>query len=376
MTIFGPERRFDYMHWAKTAQPRARFNLGGSAMPPRSWEDLFEQGIPAVPLSATDAAYGLSRLASAIAQRYAVAPDNVAVVPGTSAGNYYAMGSILRAGDRVLLERPSYTVFDKIAATFRVAIDWVDRFHGVQEYHLDLEQIAATWRPGTKLLVLTNNNNPSGAVLTAEELLAIHDFVAKRNAYLLLDEVYQEFMADRQVFPSSALLLRQREPSHAIITNSPTKVYGLGALRVGWVLGNRKLIEGVHAFQDLVCPEVAHPIQAWAAQIIPRLDALNSQSRPMIDRSHDVLQQWLVGQPRVHIAATRGAGQLPFVFARLEGIPNTDAFCRRLLDRERVLVNPGEFYQQPGWVRIGITAPEADLIAGLELLGRSMANDV
>jgi aspartate/methionine/tyrosine aminotransferase len=370
MRMPGPIEPFSYMGWAKTYGARARFPLNLSSVVPREWPEVFPDGAPQAPLLAGAGPYGRENLKDALGARWGISGGRIAIVPGTSGGNYLVLASLLRPGDRVLVESPTYTVFDKIARQHGAEVDWLRRLPE-RGFAIDPEEVARAWRDGTRLLVLTNPNNPTGVTLdreTRDRLLAL---VAERDAYLLLDEVYHDFVVDTERYPPGEPSAGGDPATRLVVTGSLTKVYGLGELRLGWVVGAPEVVQGVLGYQDLVQVLVPNPIQAWGTAIIPRLGVLREEAQAIVARGWSVFEPWAARTPRVSYVPPQPGAQSGFVFLRLDGIGDTRGFCERLLEDRDTLVSPGEFFGLAGWVRIGLGIPPELLREGLARLTQS-----
>lgn len=373
-TTPGPTSPFDYMRWAKTMGARARYPLCLSSVVPRQFHDLFPDGLPEVRLSLDGGAYGRDDLKAGIAARSGVAPEQVCVTPGASSANYFVLSSLLGPGDRLLLERPTYTVFDKIAAHRGAEVDWLER-RADDAFAVDPEAVARAWRPETRVLALTSPNNPTGAALDRSTIDAVHEVVRARGGWLLLDEVYGDFVADRERYPSGADWVGRGatgETSRVIVTSSLTKPYGLGELRIGWVLGPPAIIRAALDYQDMVNAITPNPLQAWACALLPELGGLLERARREIAPGWDTLGAWAAARADVDLFVPPSGADCAFAFLRLHHVPDTMGFCVKLLDDTDTLINPGEHYGSPGWVRVGVALPDDLLAEGLARFGAAL----
>ena len=218
----------DYMHWAKF-KPPVRFPLTGSEVPHFSMENL---GISLADLDMDGASHPrYAPLRERIAARYNVPAEQVVAADGTSMANFLAMAALIEPGDEVLIEHPTYEPL--IGAASFLGAD-IKRFERRAEdgFRIDPNLVRSKITDRTRLIVVTNLHNPSGALADEDELLAI----GRLGARVLVDEVYLDAVAPTR---RSAVHLGPE----FVCTNSLTKVYGLSGLRCGWILAEPELAE-------------------------------------------------------------------------------------------------------------------------------------
>src|SRR5689334_23853038 len=156
----------EYLEWAK-AQGTVRYSLAISGVPPFD-VSLLSPSIDDFTMVA-DNEYGWLPLLERIARRYGVKPENVVLAHGTSMANHLACATLVEPGDRVLIETP---VYDPLVAVPRYLGCDVDFFARGREdkYALDVGRIEAALTPRTRLVILSNLHNPTGALTGRAEL--------------------------------------------------------------------------------------------------------------------------------------------------------------------------------------------------------------
>ncbi len=343
-------RRFDYMHFAKELERAPGLSLAFSGAPPRHPASL----LGAAALRIEDPEDALRR---SIGATYGVRPEQVVLCVGTSQANALVALSQVRAGDEAIVERPAYEALPGLLQWLGADVRRLDRTRE-QGYGLDLERLAALITPRTKLIALSHPHNPSGRPLTETELKALGELAAAHKVPVLVDEVYRDDLAD----PLPPVAARVSE--WLLTTSSVTKVYGLGAIRVGWILTTaeragklRDLNHWMHV--DPPGPSLAVALAAW-----PHLGALLRESAQSIAACRNVLEQW-----RSTTGALPGVihDGMPFYLAELDQDDRTFAAEARA---RGVLLAPGSFFEAPRTTRIGFgrISPE-QLERALRLLG-------
>ena len=218
-----------YIDWAKSL-PRVDVNLA------RSGVDLCPASL--LRLKASDLVatlpvkYGYAPLREAIARRYGVAAEQVFPVSGgTSFANWLACAAVLDGcgrGAEVIVERPTYEPLLRIPQALGHRVRRLDR-RFEDGYAIDLDRFASLVTTKTRLAIVTNLHNPSGARIPMPTLRAMAALLARVKAYLLVDEVYLECIFGNR--PESCV----HAGPNVLTTNSLTKAYGLDGLRAGWI---------------------------------------------------------------------------------------------------------------------------------------------
>ncbi|HEX5758927.1 MAG TPA: aminotransferase class I/II-fold pyridoxal phosphate-dependent enzyme, partial [Thermoanaerobaculia bacterium] len=182
--------RSEYQEWAKT-RARARFDLATSGIDPLPLAEL-GAGIDDLELTGPSLD-GYPPLQRALAAHCGVPEEQVVAAVGTSLANHLAMAALVAPGDEVLLEHP---VYEPILALARYLGAEVKRFarRPETEWAIDVEEVERLTTPRTRLIVLSDLHNPSGARLDATTLAALGALARRAGARVLVDEVYLEMV--------------------------------------------------------------------------------------------------------------------------------------------------------------------------------------
>jgi hypothetical protein len=348
-----------YITWAKSV-PSQGINLAGSGVPPCPPALLGPPEVEAPYSERGD--YGWPPLRARLAARYAVDPASVVVAAGTSMANHLAMATVLERGDHVLVEHPGYDPLVLVPELWGATVSSVDR-PASDRYRIDLGAIRSALRPRTRLLVLTNLHNPTGAFIQEADVRALAALASEHGFYVLIDEVYLEWLHDSGV-PSSATISPQM-----IATSSLTKVFGLSGLRIGWILAEPSLADRMRRFSGLFDNIVAHPSERLAVRALDRSQAIIGPSAELVARNHGHLRDWVAATPDV-CWIEPPAGTTAFVDL---GLGDASDFVDRLARERSTLVVPGRFFGVPSHVRIGLGVDSEMLNSGLENIGTQLS---
>jgi aspartate/methionine/tyrosine aminotransferase len=347
------------MRWAK--RHLASFSAGNLGMSGVAAPTTEELPVPAVLRHwEPEGEFGDPALRKAIAARYGVAPDRVFVSAGTSLANFLVTLALARGG-HVAVETPAY---EALLATPALLGGSVSTFRRVEDrgWRIDPSSLRAAVRPGTRLVVVTDLHNPSGAALDPADLDLLSSEAARAGARVLVDEVYLEL----SLVPRPSAAVARPE---VVVTNSLTKAHGLGGLRVGWVIAPEEVVGRIAAVNDLVCPAHATLPIAVAKAYLPRADEFLSRARGEAAERLGRADAWVAS--RGDVSWQRPAGGLTGFLRLPEGMDG-DRLASHALSRHGVQVIPGSFFQSPGHVRVSYGLPPADLDAALESLGRAL----
>ncbi|MFO7262071.1 MAG: aminotransferase class I/II-fold pyridoxal phosphate-dependent enzyme [bacterium] len=348
-----------YIAWAKS-RLGIRYNLAASGVRPCPAE-LLEPTLDDFTLGG---AYpeGWPPLIARIARRYGVAESQVVLAHGCSMANHLVFAALLEPGDDVLVEQPSY---EPLAAVPRYLGAVVRGFSRAPEdgWRLDAERIAAVLTPRTRMVVLSNLHNPTGALTGESELRALGALAAERGIHVLVDEVYLEWLHDDGM-PSAARL-----GAPFIATGSLTKAYGLDWLRAGWVLAPPDVAQRIRRVQDLFSGHIAQPTQRLAAKALDRASRLLAPLQALVGRNRDLVDRFVRAHERLSWVRPV-AGAVGFVHLR-DG--SVDELVERLETRYDTTVAPGRFFGMPTWFRIGFGMDTAVLEEGLVRLAAALA---
>jgi aspartate/methionine/tyrosine aminotransferase len=311
--------------------------------------------------------WGHPALLQGLRRRYAIpAERDVLVTAGATAGFWLACYALVGRGDRVLVEAPVYEPLRLVPARLGATVDFLPR-RGEADYRPDPEELAARLTPRTRLVILTNLHNPTGAVLRAADLRQLGEAARDRNpdVLVLVDETFLDFAgADA----ASACLL-----GPAFVTVSTlTKVYGLGLLRCGWVTAAPEVMHRLRSAWVNVAGIGSRLTEALASLALDQLDAFAGHSHAVLERNRPLVQTHL--GPLVERGILRGAVTPPgcICFPEVVGIADTEKLARDLASRKSVFVVPGEFFGAPGHIRLGFGGKPDVLAEGLARLTEAL----
>ncbi|HXV14053.1 MAG TPA: aminotransferase class I/II-fold pyridoxal phosphate-dependent enzyme [Candidatus Krumholzibacteria bacterium] len=346
----------DYLTWTKRRVP-VRYNLARSGVPRLALERL-ELTLSDL-LHNQNAEDGWPPLMERIAARQELTPAHVVTTHGCSMANHLAMAAILEAGDDVVMETPVYEPLVRVAEYLGARVIWFAR-HAENRWHIDPEEVRRALTPKTKLVVVSNLHNPTGAFDNQDTLSDVARAAESVGARVLVDEVYLEFFHARGARSAVG------QSPRILATSSMTKVFGLDGLRLGWVLAEPELAERMRRLNDLFSVNTAHPSERIAARALEHADALLAESNALLARNIELVDAFVRSHDDLSWAKPR-AGTVGFVQVADRDV---DRLVDRLHAEFEVAVVPGRFFGAPDHFRISFGL-ESDLMReALSRIGR------
>jgi aspartate/methionine/tyrosine aminotransferase len=342
------------MHWAKNQRP-VRYNLASSEVPHFALDRL--------PLALADleltgaSAYRYPPLREAIAAKEGVAPENVVAADGTSMANMLAMAALVAPGDEVLVEQPTY---EPLLAVLGFLGARIARFPRRAEdgFALDADEVARAATPATKLIVLTNLHNPSGAYAGEAALRRIGELGPR----VLVDEVYRD--AAFAEAPRSCVHLSDR----FVATNSLTKVYGLSGTRCGWILAEPALAERIWRLNELFGVAQVHAGERLGCFALAHLDEIAAGTRARLARNRALANALFAARDDLDCAPmVHGITAFP----RLRS-GDPEALDDRLRTHWDTSIVPGRWFEMPDRFRIGVGGATKIVEEGLARLAAAL----
>jgi len=291
---------------------------------------------------------GLPETSAAIARRfekdggYRADPDReITVTAGCTEAIAAAMLGLVSPGDEVILVEPFYDSYPAVAAMAGAVVRTV-RLEA-PEFRFPIEALRRAISPRTRLLIVNSPHNPTGRVLSDEELAAIAELAQRHDFVVLSDEVYEKIVFDGR-HRSIATLPGMRE--RTIVLSSLGKTFSLTGWKIGWAIAPPALTAAVRAAHQFLTFAAATPLQRAAAAAL----SCEPSYYALLDREYGERREIVLEQ-------LRSAGLEPFapqgsyfVIAdhRRFGFADDEGFCEHLVREVGVAAIPcSAFYSDP-----------------------------
>ena len=344
------------------------FNLSESGVRPLSARELLQDaarldGLLDQPLVYSQS-NGTPELRSAIAALYPGATvDQVMVTNGGSEANFISIFRLVESGDDVVMVVPNYMQTWGLVRAFGGAVRECRLVEDAAagRWRLDLDALERLASSRTRLIVICNPNNPTGARLTASDLDRIAQIADRHGSWILSDEIYRGAELDGQ---DTASIWGRSE--RAIVTSGLSKAYGLPGLRIGWIVAPAAMTAALWSYHDYttIAPGVLNDRLARAALAPARRAQLIDRTRGILRANLPVVEDWFRSNgPGFHwIRPEAGA----LLYVRYDHPINSTTLVTRLRTEKSVLVVPGDHFDMDGYLRFGYGEPTSYLCAGLD----------
>ncbi len=316
-------------------------------------------------------AVGIRELREAIAQDYhnrfgvRLEPDRVLITPGSSGALQLIMSTVVNPGQAVMMADPGYPcnrnfvkLVGGIPATIPVGPD--------TGYQLTAEIIAREWRENTRAVMVATPSNPTGTVITRDQLDAIHQVVKERGGVLIVDEIYQGLIYG--VKPFTALELAD----DLFIINSFSKYYGMTGWRLGWMVAPERFISAADKLAQNIFLAASTPAQyAALAAFDDETQQVVEARREAFCERRDYLLPALSDLGFEIPAVPEGAF---YLYANCRSITSDSfTFAHELLETEGVAITPGRDFgdnHPDQHVRFAYTTAMPKLVEGVARIAR------
>ncbi len=324
-------------------------------------------------------AAGLPELREAIAEKTArdsglgVSPARIVVTNGGKQAVYQAFATLLDPGDEVIVPTPYWTTYPEV---IRLAGGiQVDVFAGAdQGYRVTVEQLEAARTTRTKVLLFVSPSNPTGAVYSPAETLAIGEWAEQHGLWVITDEIYQNLVYDGV----RAVSIVEAVPALAdrtILVNGVAKSYAMTGWRLGWMVGPADAIKAAANLQSHLTSNVNNIAQRAGIAALTGPQTAVEQMRQAFNHRRNTIVTELNRIDGMRVPTPEGAF---YVYADVRGLlgrqwggvtPTTSLeLADLILDKAEVATVPGEAFGPSGYLRLSYALGDPQLLEGARRL--------
>ncbi|MGR6924124.1 pyridoxal phosphate-dependent aminotransferase [[Actinomadura] parvosata] len=327
---------------------------------------------------------GLPELKQAIAAKtlrdsgYAAEAAQVLVTNGGKQAVYETFATLLDPGDEVLVVAPYWTTYpEAIKLAGGVQVDVVtDESTG---YLAGVDQLEAARTERTKVLLFVSPSNPTGAVYSREETVAIGRWAAEHGLWVVTDEIYEHLVYSGAEFTSIATAVPELG-DRVVILNGVAKTYAMTGWRVGWMIGPSDVVKAATNLQSHATSNVSNVAQMAALAAVSGDLSAVTEMRTAFDRRRQTMVRMLNEIPGVFCPEPKGAF---YAYPSVKELIGKELRGRRpqssgelaelILEEAEVAVVPGEAFGTPGYFRLSYALGDNDLAEGVSRMGKLLA---
>ena len=313
-------------------------------------------------------AVGSLLLRERIAQFYPdCKPSNITVINGGSEANFVSLWTLLEKGKRLAFMVPNYMQGWGLGRAFA---EGVDTFHlvlreenGQRRWALDIDELRQAVTQNTNVILVTNPNNPTGAVLTEDEMEVVVETARGVGAWILADEIYRGAEVEGGTTPTF-----WGRYEKVVVTSGLSKAFALPGLRLGWVVAPEELLEQIWIHHDYVTttPGLLNDRLAAIAMEPVRREAILARTRKIVQANLSEMDEWMTEYSHLFRYTPPVAGAIAYFDYDLP--INSATLIDRLRKESSVLLVPGEHFGLDKGIRTGFGYDIQKTLKGLTLM--------
>lgn len=292
---------------------------------------------------------GTPALKEAVCSLYpGMRPENLLITNGSAEANFLAVWRLLEPGDEVVALLPNYLQVPGAAEAFGASVKTFRLHPSADRWEPDLDELRRRMTKRTRLVYISNPNNPTGSVLGEDAMAAIVEAAAEVGAWVLADEVYAG--AELEGPPTRSFWGTYER---ALVVGGLSKAYTLPGLRMGWLAGPPDVVAeawGHHDYTTITRNALSEPLALIALQPHKRAQIL-ARNREIASRNLALLSDAVTSHPELFSFVPPRIGGVAFV--GYHAAVNSTELVMRLLEERSVLIVPGDAFGCDGHVRIG-----------------------
>ncbi|HKE20821.1 MAG TPA: aminotransferase class I/II-fold pyridoxal phosphate-dependent enzyme [Bryobacteraceae bacterium] len=359
---------FEMERMQSTWENVVEMDMSESGVRPVSLRELAEMGLDVDSILAMPLGYSQSNgtiaLREELAKSYPGATaDHIEVTNGTSEANYLLALALVRDGDEVAFQVPNYMQYGGVPKSLGAKVSHF-RLNIDRDWEPDWEQFERAVNPRTRIVYISNPNNPSGSVLSREAMQRIVRRCDEVGAYLLADEVY---LGAEIYCPRTESFWGMSD--RVIVTSGLSKAYGIPGVRIGWIVGPKDVVAECWSQHDYITigpNKISDAVARIAVQPENR-QKLYSRTCAILQHNLPIMREWAQSFSGFLTFREPRAGALCLM--RYSSSTPSFELCERIRLNQSVLVVPGAHLGLEGFLRIWLGGKPEFLTEGLRRIG-------
>ena len=310
---------------------------------------------------------GTPMLREKIADLYTGADfDNVLATSGSAEANFVAVMTLLEPGDELIYMVPNYLQIRGIARSFGITVKELPLREELG-WQWDMKELESMISSKTKMIGVCHPNNPTGSIVSKENMGKIIDIASGNDCWILSDEVYRGAELNGIESPSF-----YGNYEKIIVNAGLSKAYRLPGLRIGWTVGPKDYIKKAWAFHDYTSISIAYHSDWVASRILDtkRRKQILDGTKQHLNQNMNTLVEWIDTCDGKLSLSPPQAGAIAFVRIKMD-IPSQD-LTYHIRDNFSVLLTAGKWFGLEGFLRFGYGPPNEYLLEALDRIGQSL----
>lgn len=292
-----------------------------------------------------------------------VEPENIIVSSGAKQAIMVALQAILDPQDEVIFPAPYWVSYpDMVKLCGAIPVPVIPEDGTFIPRMQDIEQNVTSY---TKAIIINSPNNPSGALYPPSFIKAIVEYAEQKGIYLIMDEIYHKLVFDGATVANPYDYVSDfSDNSKLIIINGVSKAYAMTGFRIGWAIGNKKVIRAMANIQGHQTSGPSVLLQKAAIGAINGVQSSVASLKTTLENNRKVLVKHLNAFDGIHLIPPQGTFYSFADFSTYE--KDSTKLSKFLLDKVRVLTVPGVEFGMEGYLRISFCGSIKDITEGIE----------
>lgn len=337
--------------WQSLNENSVKVNLSESGVAPLSIQELENMGLDFDELKRQSLGYGWTNgsenLRAKISELYnnSVKSEEILITSGSAESNFVSSIAIANRNDLIAIDIPNY--MQTFGILKWIGANTIEINRDKERWNFPIEKaIEVIENKKPKALFICDPNNPTTKVMKEKEIVELGDAARRARTLLVFDEVY--LGSEKEERPSAIEILGT---DIAVVISGLSKVYGLPGLRIGWIAASKELISRAWAIKDYVsiAPSILSDFIASQILTMDNVRFLRTRAKKIAEVNFEIIKEETKSLVDI-VPMESGA----FVWAKLLEEKSSMDIALELLNRYSILVNPGECFETPGYLRIGV----------------------
>ena len=292
-----------------------------------------------------------------------VAPENVIASGGAKQAIMVALQAILNPQEEVVYPAPYWVSYPEMAKLCgAIGVPALAEDGSFYPKIQDIEQKVGSY---TKAVIINSPNNPSGAMYSEEFISDVVQFCEKKDLYLIMDDIYHRLIFDgRKPINCFDYAKDQSENSKIIVINGVSKQYAMTGFRIGWAVGNKKIIEAMANIQGHQTSGPSVLLQKAAVGALNGIQSGVENLRITLENNRNIMIDMLNSFDGVKVTKPDGTFYCFADFSAYE--KNSNKLSEFLVDKVMVLTVPGAEFGMEGFLRLSYCGGIKDITEGIE----------
>lgn len=346
---------FKVEQWMTDYEGQAIYNLTDTCVKALSFKELkFDQKELVLDYGAITGDQKTKELILSMYQKGTV--NQITTAHGCLEANELVLLTLLEQGDHVITFTPGYQQFVDVPLSIGCQVTTIECFEK-DGWLPNLNEVKESIQDNTKMIILNNPNNPTGALLNKEMLHQLIHMCKEKKILIFCDEVYRSDVS----LPSISDLYE-----YGIATSSLSKSFGLAGLRYGWIKSNKEIIDCINNRRDYSMISTGPLSDALAQCALNQKEKWLQRGKQFIQKNKEIVSSWVEKDSRFHVVLPE-TGTVCFLGYTMD--IDSQSLALELL-KEGIFFVPGSCFNAEGYLRLGLGQDSSMISTGLEKLSQ------